>query len=173
MLAKWHKDHKFYPARVTSVSGSASDPVYTVIFDVDKSTEVVRGNDVKALKENKKRSYATLVENDDRSGSTSAPSSSSSKKSSSAADKEKGEKKAVKEEERKARVAQQNKAQSSWQSFAKKGAKKGINIPGMTGESQFRSPDNPYGRVGVVGSGKGMTSYEQKKRAKFEEGGDA
>ena len=67
--------------------------------------------------------------------------------------------------------------------------------PGVTGNSQFRSPDNPYGKggytcpaapspaslfadllsmldttVGVVGSGKGMTSYEQKKRTKFDEG---
>ncbi|CAD6581545.1 MAG: hypothetical protein CYPHOPRED_001602 [Cyphobasidiales sp. Tagirdzhanova-0007] len=158
VLAKWHGDGKFYPARIAGVSGSNADPVYTVIFQVDKSTEVVRKGDVKALSESKKRVYAQTEERVRESAGE-----SDSKKL------KKTDKKAVKEEERKARVAEQNTKQSSWQSFAKKGSKKGISIPGINGDSQFRSPDNPNGRVGVVGSGKGMTTFEQKKRAKWEE----
>jgi survival-of-motor-neuron-related-splicing factor 30 len=59
---------------------------------------------------------------------------------------EKTEKKAQKEEDRKSRVAEQNSRQSSWQSFAKKSTKKGVHIPGVKGESLFKTPDNPYGR---------------------------
>lgn len=141
MLAKWKKDGKFYPARIASVSGSTTDPAYTVIFDIDKSTEVVRSGDIKVLTESKKRAFAAVNgDSDEGSGSEKKG------KGRAAAAAAKTEKKAVKEEERKARVAQQNKAQSTWQSFAKKGAKKGYHIPGVTGESQFRSPDNPYGR---------------------------
>lgn len=180
VLAKWHGDNKFYPARIAGVSGSNSDPVYTVIFQIDKSTEVVRKNDVKALSESKKRVYAQTEE---RGRETAGESESKKLK--------KVDKKAVKEEERKARVSEQNNKQDSWQSFAKKSTKKGISIPGISGGSQFKSPDNPHGRgayltlhsrsvlskrnygfpllVGVVGSGKGMTTFEQKKRAKWEE----
>jgi len=52
--------------------------------------------------------------------------------------------------------------------FAKKGEKKGIAIAGMQGTSIFKSPDNPTGRVGVTGSGKGMTTYTQMGKHKFQ-----
>lgn len=194
VLARWRKDGKFYPARIASVSGSTSDPAYTVIFDIDRSTEVVRSGEIKVLTESKKRSFAAAHggnDSDDAAAAAGAGVAGKGKGKAAANAAAKVEKKAVKEEERKARVAQQNKAQSTWQSFAKRGVKKGINIPGVSGESQFRSPDNPYGRgecnlslifaltsltrflpVGVVGSGKAMTNYEQKKRAKFEETGE-
>ena len=123
------------------MSGSNADPVYTVIFQVDKSTEVVRKGDVKALSESKKRVYAQTEERVRESAGE-----SDSKKL------KKTDKKAVKEEERKARVAEQNTKQSSWQSFAKKGSKKGISIPGINGDSQFRSPDNPNGRGALLRS---------------------
>ena len=131
VMARWAKDKQFYPARITSVSGAAHDPVYTVIFDIDKTTEVVRSGDVKARKENsyaqgKKRGYGETQEAGGSSGST--PSGSGERDGKKGGSKT--EKKAVKEDERKARVAAQNKAQSTWQSFAKKGAKKGISIPG-------------------------------------------
>ena len=73
---------------------------------------------------------------------------------------------------------------------SQKSTKKGVHIPGVKGESLFKTPDNPYGRgkpiaawtpvtmtirlipivpftVGVTGSGKGMTSYAAKQRVKF------
>ena len=116
-----------------------------MIFDIDKSTEVVRTGEVKVLSESKKRSFAAVsADSDDGSASSSAGGKGKGKAAANAI--AKTEKKAVKEEERKARVAQQNKAQSTWQSFAKKGVRKGIQIPGYSGDSQFRSPDNPYGR---------------------------
>jgi survival-of-motor-neuron-related-splicing factor 30 len=154
ILAKWHKDGKFYTARVASVSGSTDDPVYTVIFDVDKSTEVVRKHDVKPLTESKKRAleYSNKRQHsattDDSESADAAGGSSTgggmSKRAKQA--EEKTEKKLQKESDRKQRVAEQNNKQSSWQSFAKKSTKKGVNIPGVKGESLFKTPDNPYGR---------------------------
>ncbi|KAG0365288.1 hypothetical protein BGX24_004211 [Mortierella sp. AD032] len=53
--------------------------------------------------------------------------------------------------------------QMAWQSFAKGGGKKGTKTGG-TGikKSIFATPDNPEGKVGVVGSGKGMTQFQQR-----------
>ena len=62
--------------------------------------------------------------------------------------------------------AEQNAKKNSWQSFqAKAGSKKRTGF--MTGkvgkkDSMFRVPEG--GRVGVVGSGQGVTDYSQKKR---------
>lgn len=146
VMAKWHKDGKFYTARIASVSGSTSDPVYTVIFDIDKSTEVVRKADVKAMSDSKKRAMQyTNGRDSDGGASDSAAGGSAGKKARTNAA-EKVEKKAQKEEDRKSRVAEQNNRQTSWQSFAKKSTKKGVHIPGVKGESMFKSPDNPYGR---------------------------
>lgn len=190
VMAKWHKDHKFYPALIANVAGTEDDPVYTVIFEIDKSTEVLRKGDVKPLTESKKRAMQFSESNRDSDGAASDSAPSTKKTRVTEADKT--EKKAQKEVDRKSRVAEQNNRQSSWQSFAKKSTKKGVHIPGVKGESLFKTPDNPYGRgefaqlsldkpfgwqlthptsslgtVGVTGSGKGMTSYAAKQRVKF------
>ena len=47
--AKWSGDRKLYPARITSITGSSASPVYVVIFDIDGTTETVRGGDIKPL----------------------------------------------------------------------------------------------------------------------------
>jgi len=174
VLAKWHVDGKFYPARIASVSGSTSDPVYTVIFNIDSSTEVLRHADVKAPKDySRKRGYEQDYSSNKRGDSPAMGTTVTDDGGEAGPDggpkkvMKKAEKKAVKEDERKARVAEQNAKQTSWQSFAKKSVKKGVKIAGFTGESQFKSPDNPYGRVGVVGSGKGVTQHAEKKRAVF------
>jgi len=58
--------------------------------------------------------------------------------------------------------------QSSWQAFQRKDAKR--KVGGVTGkrrkqQSIFATSDG--GRVGVTGSGKGMTSFEQRKKYKL------
>ncbi|KAG0274566.1 hypothetical protein BGZ95_009653 [Linnemannia exigua] len=54
--------------------------------------------------------------------------------------------------------------QMAWQNFAKGGGKKGAKTGGGAGlkKSIFATPDNPEGKVGVVGSGKGMTQFQQR-----------
>jgi survival of motor neuron-related-splicing factor 30 len=58
--------------------------------------------------------------------------------------------------------------QSSWQAFASgKGTKRVAgSMKGVRKESIFRSPEGLDGKVGVVGSGQGMTDFDGKKKFK-------
>jgi len=55
----------------------------------------------------------------------------------------------------------QNKRQNAWQSFQAKGAKKKVigKFVGRQRESMFKTPEGDVGKVGVVGSGRGMTDF--------------
>lgn len=72
-----------------------------------------------------------------------------------------------------AKAKEQNNKQATWQKFAKKSEKKGVHIAGTAGTSIFKTPDNPLGRVGVTGSGKGMTEVASRGKHKFAPGEDA
>lgn len=50
VLAKWVTgDKAFYPARITSITGSSADPVYIVTFKSYGNSETVRGSDIKPV----------------------------------------------------------------------------------------------------------------------------
>ncbi|CAO1635363.1 unnamed protein product [Parajaminaea phylloscopi] len=172
-LAKYAADGRWYPARVTSVSGSAKDPVYSIIFKGYNNTEMLRSADVKPAP-------GSVVTNSSEgaSGSSSpAPSvqaagyqpskGTGSKKTPLTAEEEaererkrkRSEKKAVRHET-KTQVA--NDKANSWQKFAKKGQKKGYGIPGSS--SMFKTPDDPLAKVGIVGAGRGMTQYQDRSK---------
>jgi survival-of-motor-neuron-related-splicing factor 30 len=56
VLAKWHSGDKgFYPARITSITGSSVDPVYIVKFKSYDTVETLRSRDVKAVSTASKR----------------------------------------------------------------------------------------------------------------------
>ncbi|KAF9185037.1 hypothetical protein BGZ51_002979 [Haplosporangium sp. Z 767] len=57
-------------------------------------------------------------------------------------------------------VNEQVQKQMAWQNFAKGGAKKAKGT--ILKKSIFATPDNPEGKVGVVGSGKGMTQFQAR-----------
>ncbi|KAK7363923.1 hypothetical protein VNO77_06086 [Canavalia gladiata] len=60
----------------------------------------------------------------------------------------------------------QNKRQNAWQQFqSTKGKAKKIGFfSGRKRESIFKSPDDPYGKVGVTGSGKGLTEFQKREK---------
>ncbi|KAF7842829.1 survival of motor neuron-related-splicing factor 30 [Senna tora] len=60
----------------------------------------------------------------------------------------------------------QNKRQNAWQQFqSTKGKTKKIGFfSGRKKESIFKSPDDPYGKVGVTGSGKGLTEFQKREK---------
>jgi len=146
VMARYGNNAKFYPGRIISIGGSSENPIYTVRFRGYDSTELVVHTDIKAISEQKKRALQTEIDVErDRK-------------------RKRNEKKV---ENKQAKAAEQVDKQKAWQKFATKGTKKGIVIPGVAGSSMFRSPDNPYGKVGVVGSGQGMTSYAQKNKHTF------
>ena len=69
--------------------------------------------------------------------------------------------------------AEQNAKKSSWQSFQTKvGGKKKAGFVskkvGSTKESIFSVPQGVGARVGVTGSGKGITDFERKRRHEYD-----
>ncbi|XP_072965916.1 uncharacterized protein [Typha angustifolia] len=60
----------------------------------------------------------------------------------------------------------QNKRQNAWQQFqtTKGKAKKVGFFSGRKRESIFKSPDDPKGKVGVTGSGKGLTDFQRREK---------
>ncbi|GAV63303.1 SMN domain-containing protein [Cephalotus follicularis] len=60
----------------------------------------------------------------------------------------------------------QNKRQNDWQQFqSTKGKTKKIGFfSGRKRESIFKSPDDPTGKVGVTGSGKGLTEFQRREK---------
>ncbi|MCL7045169.1 hypothetical protein MKW94_001987 [Papaver nudicaule] len=62
--------------------------------------------------------------------------------------------------------ATQNKRQNAWQQFqtTKGQAKKTGFFTGRKRESIFKSPEDPKGKVGVTGSGKGLTDFQRREK---------
>lgn len=60
----------------------------------------------------------------------------------------------------------QNKRQNAWQQFqTNKGRAKKIGFfSGRKKESIFKSPEDPNGKVGVTGSGKGLTDFQKREK---------
>jgi len=59
VLAKWVTGDKgFYPARITSITGSSANPVYIVTFKSYGNSETVRGNDIKPIVTDSKKRKA-------------------------------------------------------------------------------------------------------------------
>ncbi|CAI5512072.1 unnamed protein product [Closterium sp. Naga37s-1] len=58
-----------------------------------------------------------------------------------------------------------NKKQNTWQQFQTKGIKKKAGfLTGRKKESIFKSPEDVGGKVGVVGSGQGMTDFQKRDK---------
>ncbi|GAA5966709.1 hypothetical protein JCM21900_002855 [Sporobolomyces salmonicolor] len=165
--ARYEGDGKWYPARITSISGSSDQPVYTVVFRGYDTPEIVSAKDVRPPS---KWDAATTA-----GGSAVGEKRKLGEPTQEDLEKERKKKKNEKKAEtQKMKAQEQNAKQKGWQAFAKKSAKKGVSIPGLQGESMFRSPDdnNPNAKVGVVGSGRGMTKVQERKRQTFREGDD-
>ncbi|TFY83593.1 hypothetical protein EWM64_g427 [Hericium alpestre] len=149
-----YEDGGWYPARINSVGGSAEKRVYSIVFKGYNTTELVEAGAMKPLPPN----YVHTLP-------------ASHKRKLSKKDEEEREKKRKKNEKklevRAAKAKEQTQKQATWQKFAKKSEKKGVHIAGISGTSIFKTPENPMGRVGVTGSGKGMTEYAGKNKHKF------
>ncbi|KAI1793908.1 hypothetical protein LXA43DRAFT_884705 [Ganoderma leucocontextum] len=164
-LAKYSADGQWYPARIASVSGSADNRQYSVVFKVYNNTELVGASQIKPL-----------PSSHNGSGASGSGGLAGSKRKLSKQEEEEREKKKKKNEKklevRASKAKEQQEKQVSWQKFAKKSEKKGIHIAGVAGSSIFKTPDNPLGRVGVTGSGKGMTEVAPRIKHKFEQADD-
>jgi survival-of-motor-neuron-related-splicing factor 30 len=144
ILAKYSGDGAWYPARVTSVGGSAENRVYSVVFKGYNNTELLTAAALKPLPP----SYNNTTP-------------SFSKRKLSKEEEEEREKKKKKNEKkmeiRAMKAKEQTSKQATWQKFTKKAEKKGVNIAGVSGTSIFKTPDNPYGK-GMCRSGRVLAS---------------
>ncbi|KNE63365.1 hypothetical protein AMAG_08503 [Allomyces macrogynus ATCC 38327] len=183
VAAKWAVNGKIYEATISAVSTqaakSADDIVYSVVFAGYTSVELVRQADVQA--------YDPAIIHKPTSKKRAAPSSSSTSSAqpviSSVANNDDSAKKrkkdpTVKAAKRAAKLeavnAEHTKAQQSWLQFAS-GKKKGNAVsstfkpvPILAKKSMFATPDNPHAKVGVTGSGRGMTDFSERGKHKFE-----
>ncbi|KZO95021.1 hypothetical protein CALVIDRAFT_538498 [Calocera viscosa TUFC12733] len=153
--AKYSRDGHWYPAKIVAVGGSESNRVFTVLFKGYSETEIVKASEIRATAPVQPWQAAQR----------------DAKRKLSKEEEDEREKKKKKNEKklevRAQKAKEQTDKQQAWMKFAKKSEKKGIDIAGVSGKSIFKTPDNPMGRVGVTGSGKGMTTYTTMGKHKF------
>ncbi|KAF9274560.1 hypothetical protein BGZ68_000533 [Mortierella alpina] len=161
-----YKDGKFYEAKILAVGGGGQ--VYTVAFKGYESSPpaLVGPQDLKAIYDPKKHQKhdhnkagagAATATAATAAGDGSSTSLTQKKRGPDSAGSEGGPKKKKSGSQT---ASEQVQKQMAWQNFAKGGAKK-TKGPALK-KSIFATPDNPEGKVGVVGSGKGMTSFQQR-----------
>lgn len=170
VLAKWHSgDKNFYPARITSITGSSTAPVYIVKFKSYDTTETLRSKDIKPVANPNKRK----ADGPPDMSSSSTPQTNTNVISAAAdideelAQKKKepsmvgdGPPKPTKLPKKIKNKTELETGKKNWQEFAAKGkfgktAKK---------ESMFRTPEGVGGRVGFTGSGQSMRKDATRSR---------
>ncbi|KAL7751298.1 hypothetical protein RI367_003158 [Sorochytrium milnesiophthora] len=178
VAAKWSQNGKYYEATISALSTRTGDQLCSVVFKGYTNVELIKMSDIKPFDpslvvQSHKRGNAQPLA---AAASSPVPTTADSKKShphNKTAHTAKKEKYVARQAEIEAQHRQQ---QSSWLQFAS-GAAGGNKKRKMTGagsggilkkKSMFASPDSPYGKVGVVGSGKGMTNYDNRERHQFD-----
>ncbi|KAL8704516.1 MAG: hypothetical protein Q9201_002325 [Fulgogasparrea decipioides] len=169
VLAKWISgDKAFYPARITSITGSSSKPVYIVTFKNYATTETLSVHDIKPTTNDSKKRKA-----DGTPGTPTVPAntnviSAAADINPALASQAKREPSKVSDgPTRPAKVPRKVKAnreleagKNKWQEFSTKGktaklAKK---------DSMFRTPEGVNARVGFTGSGQEMRKDPGRSR---------
>ncbi|PNY29481.1 Uncharacterized protein TCAP_00595 [Tolypocladium capitatum] len=155
VLAKWVSgDRAFYPARITSITGSSTAPIYIVKFKNYDSTETIRSKDIRPISNKRKADgppttatptppTAPTLGLVSSAGATMYP--EAKKDGQEDAD---AAPKPVKIRAKKVLEANKNK----WQEFNSKSK----IAKTKKKESMFRTPDGIGGRVGFTGSGQAM-----------------
>lgn len=178
VLAKWVPgDKSFYPARITSITGSSTDPIYIVKFKSYNNTEQLRSRDVRPIAQKRKADGPPTASSTPSSSSTPqppAPSSSANTGVISAAaninlelaqknkDAASGADAEAKPKAKKIKATKELEAgKSKWQDFNTKS--KFAKSKGKK-DSMFRTPEGVHGRVGFTGSGQAMRKDPTRSR---------
>ncbi|CAG8961929.1 hypothetical protein HYFRA_00014087 [Hymenoscyphus fraxineus] len=178
VLAKWHSGDKgFYPARITSITGSSTAPVYIVKFKSYDTTETLRAKDIKPIvNPNKRKADGTPV-----AASIPAPPATPANVISAAPDINPELAQQTKREPSKvsdgpvrpAKVPKKIKAnkeleagKNKWQDFAAKGK---FGKAGKK-DSMFRTPEGVH--VGFTGSGQTMRKDPTRSRHIYQTTGE-
>ncbi|RDH16401.1 hypothetical protein M747DRAFT_266549 [Aspergillus niger ATCC 13496] len=180
VLARWVSgDNSFYPARITSITGSASNPVYLVSFKSYGTVENLTSKDIRPISGNDSRKRKADASSGNSSSQSPAPPPPHSSVISAAADinpalanqARKEPSKVSDGPARPAKVPRKVKAtreleagKMKWKDFASKG-KLGRK------ESMFRTGDGVNARVvGFTGSGQQMRKDPGRSRHVYQQG---
>ncbi|KAI0845823.1 hypothetical protein F5Y00DRAFT_160894 [Daldinia vernicosa] len=178
VMAKWVSgDKAFYPARITSITGSSTAPIYVVKFKSYDTTEQLRAKDIRPVTQ-KRKADGTPVNNASPFPAPSqpaAPSTSSNPGVISAAasinpdlaqkNREEASKNAGdgKPKAKKIKATKELEAgKSKWQEFNTKS--KFAKSHKTKKDSMFRTPEGVHGRVGFTGSGQAMRKDPTRSR---------
>ncbi|KAI4202437.1 MAG: hypothetical protein LQ346_001995 [Caloplaca aetnensis] len=181
VLAKWVSgDKAFYPARITSITGSSSNPVYIVTFKNYANTETLSAQDIKPTASDSKKRKA-----DGTPGTPSTPTiptntnviSAAANINPDLANQAKREPSKVSDgPTRPAKVPRKVKAnkeleagKNKWQEFSTKG-KSAAKFTKK--DSMFRTPDGVNARVGFTGSGQEMRKDAGRSRHIYQPAAD-
>ncbi|KAK3349920.1 hypothetical protein B0T25DRAFT_251762 [Lasiosphaeria hispida] len=164
VMAKWLSGDKgFYAARITSVTGSSTAPIYTVRFKSYDTVETLRGKDIRPVAAAKRKADAVstaapVVERGLEGGVVASAAADLYPQAAKLGEKE-GDKEKPKFKKIKANKELEA-GKNKWQEFNAKGkhgktAKK---------DSMFRTPEGFKGRVGFTGSGQAMRKDPTRSR---------
>ncbi|KAI9101138.1 hypothetical protein DFS34DRAFT_613289 [Phlyctochytrium arcticum] len=159
VLAKHPGDGNFYEAVVNILPGDPEEGLYTVTFKEYSITEAVPPTDVRPFSSQKR---------------TSAPVTAATLAATNPDINKKKKKFRPKEGHVSKRDKEQTEKQAAWLSFAggdskKRKASGGLSTvkPPLKKSSIFATPDDPMAKVGVIGSGKPMTQFQQRGKHVF------
>ncbi|KAI9800908.1 MAG: hypothetical protein M1833_003045 [Piccolia ochrophora] len=177
VLAKWVSgDNSFYPARITSITGSSNAPVYVVTFKSYATTETLSAKDLKPISNESRKRKADSAAAPSPTASPINPNVISAAANINPALATQAKKEPSKVSDgpaRPAKVPRKVKAnkeleqgKSKWQEFSTKGKSGKV----AKKDSMFRTPDGVNGRVGFTGSGQQMRKDPTRSRHIYQHG---
>ncbi|KXN64690.1 hypothetical protein CONCODRAFT_29440, partial [Conidiobolus coronatus NRRL 28638] len=148
-LAKYSGDNQYYEAVVSGVT-EIGETMYSVVFVGYENIELVKQADIKPVNVN--RPVVPQPQTNNKRAATSTETEDAKKK-----------KKATTTTPAPKKENETAQKQQAWLNFTKTAAKKkSMKAPAINQKSIFATPDNPNSKVGVIGSGKGMTGFRQR-----------
>lgn len=175
--ARWKSgDGAFYTAQITSITGSASNPVYIVNFKAYGTTETLRAKDIKPLANDPRKRKADGISGPSAPAAPSNPNviSAAANVDPTLASQARREPSKVSDGPiRPAKVPRKVKAnkeleagKSKWQDFSSK--TKGVKTHKK--DSMFRTGESVNARVGFTGSGHTMRKDPTRSRHIYDQG---
>jgi survival-of-motor-neuron-related-splicing factor 30 len=172
VLAKWVSgDKAFYTARITSITGSSTAPIYTVKFKSYDETETLRSKDIRPVSNKRKAddvSSAPAPVAAPAPGVVSSAGATVYPDAKKTADKQDDPSKPPKPKKIKAKKELEA-GKNKWQEFNSK-SKFGKT---QKKDSMFRTPEGINGRVGFTGSGQAMRKDPTRSRHVYQVNEDA
>lgn len=175
-MARHQADGRWYPARITSVAGSAENPVYSILYTKHRTTDVVTASDLRPRQQHANAQAGMAGEASGLTTTATMTMASTKPKNTGALrpmtnderERERERKRARKEkklEREAAKNMEHDRKQSSWQKFQAKAVKKKYGVAGD--RSMFKTPDDPYAKIGSSG-GRGMTKQAPRLKNTYE-----